>query len=159
MTDQLALPATATEARALLDAKVASKDWGARVMAGDAAAIRELHELTGKVAGGGEDVVVAVISGKDDGGGRMFVDAEKRMMAGTAEMFRDLGIRDAVTAEFLSGRQVSKEEYDAVSAWKRVAMGSKEFTAKFLAGDVEARQKMLTANSVLANGFKEEAAA
>ena len=41
----------------------------------------------------------------------MFVDADKRMMAGTAEMFRELGVRDVVTAEFLSGKQVSKEEY------------------------------------------------
>ena len=52
----------------------------------------------------------------------------------------------------------SKEEYDAVSAWKRVALGSKDFRDRLLGGDIEARQKLLTADSVLVNGFKDKAA-
>jgi len=66
MTDQA--PATASEARALLDAKVQNREWGAAILNGDATAIRELHDLTGKVDSGGDDVVAAAISGKDTGG-------------------------------------------------------------------------------------------
>jgi hypothetical protein len=159
MTDQT--PATATEARTVLDARVANPEWGARLLAGDATAINELHLLTGKIDAGGADVVQAIIDGKTTtpDGGRMFIDRDQQMMAGTAEMFRSLGIRDVVTAEFLSGKQVTKEEYDAVAAWKRVAMGSKVFTDAYLAGDIEARQKMTIANSVLVNGIAESAAA
>jgi len=153
MTDQA--PATASEARALLDAKVQNREWGAAILNGDATAIRELHDLTGKVDSGGDDVVAAAISGKDTGGNGMFVDHEQRVMASVAEEFKRLGIRDVVTAEFLTGKQVPKEEYDAVAAWKRVAMGSKDFTDRYLAGGIEEHQKMTIANAVLVNGIKE----
>ena len=150
-----AAPATATEARAVLDARMADKDWGSRVFNGDPAANKELRELTAQVAAGGEDVVAAAMSGELPD----MPTGDQRIMAGTAEMLRELGIRDEVTANFLRGEGVTPQEYELVANWKREHMGDAEWTAKFLSGDVKARQQMMLANSVLVNGIKSEQAA
>ena len=163
MTDQLSPPANATEARGQLDARLADSEWGARVLHGHPEATRELRKLSAKAAEtGGDDVVAAVISGKagQPGQGGMFADSQTVQMAGVAEMFRDLGIADDVTAQFLRGDKVSAAEYQAVKNWKMTAMGDKApggFVERYLGGDVTAKQKMLLADSVLVNGYKEVA--
>jgi hypothetical protein len=157
MTDQTTEPATATEARAVLSARVADKEWGSRVFAGDIAANKELRQLTEKVAAGGDDVVAAAMSGALGA----VPSSEQRQMAGTAEMFREWGIRDEITQQFLSGQQVTQQELELVKNWKILAMGDRSpggFVERYLAGDATAKQKMLIANSVLTNGAKEAAA-
>jgi hypothetical protein len=83
-------------------------------------------------------------------------------MSHTAALFRELGIRDVVTQEFLQGKQVTAQEYEATLNWKKTAMGDNSpggFVERLLAGNVEAKQKMLLANSILTNGIRDEKAA
>ena len=155
-----ATPTNATEARAVLDARLADKDWGARLLNGDVAAKRELDDLHVKITAGGDDVVASVFSGsalvnKNPNG--LGLPSEIREMAVAVEHFRELGIADGIAEQFLRGERVSKEEYAKVEAWKRTVMSSKDFVDRFMSGDLEARQKMTIANSVLVNGVKESA--
>ena len=83
---------------------------------------------------------------------------EIRQMSVAVDMFRDMGIKEEITANFLRGEQVTPDEYKAVANWKRAAMNDPVFTKAFLAGDQDARQKMTIANTVLVNGIKENAA-
>jgi hypothetical protein len=160
MTDT-SVPATATEARALLDARISDKAFGERFLNGDAAARAEISALHEKIAAGGDDVVESVIKGiapeaSPDG---ILPNAEHRQMVSTVEMFRELGIRDEVTRQFLKGEGVTAAEYELVSNWKKMAMGSKDFRDRYLSGDSDARQRMMLADSVLVNGIKESGAA
>jgi hypothetical protein len=151
-------PKTATEARTVLDARMADKDWGGRIFNGDAGANKELRELTAMVAAGGADTVAVAVAGNPV---RM-PTTEQAHMAHTAALFRDLGIRDEVTSQFLRGEQVTPLEYELVANWKKTAMGDNSaggFVERYLAGNVEAKQKMLIADSVLTNGIREEKAA
>jgi hypothetical protein len=111
MTDQTTTPpATATEASAALNLKIADRAWGERFLNGDAAARREYDDLTGRVATGGNDVVAAVMNGtvpKSDHGAPPIGTRE---MAVTVDMFRDLGIKEEITANFLRGDQVTPDE-------------------------------------------------
>jgi lysophospholipase L1-like esterase len=158
MTDQpapLTPPANATEARAVLDARMADKDWGGRVFSGDIAANKELRELTAMVAAGGNDTVTVAMSGNPAN----MPTTDQAQMAHTTALFRQLGIRDEVTSQFLRGEQVTPQEYEAVANWKKEQMGDEAFVKRFLAGDVKARQQMLIADTVLVNGIKSKAAA
>jgi hypothetical protein len=150
MTDTPAPPATATEARTVLDARIQDKDWSARLLNGDIAAKKEMKELTSKIADGGDDVVAVAMSGKLPD----TATTDQRHMAATADLFRSLGIRDAVVTQFLSGHQVSASEFELVSNWKKESMGDPEFVKRLLAGEVKARQQMTLANSVLVNGAR-----
>ncbi len=155
---ELAIPATATAARIQLDARIADKDFGARVLAGDTAANKELRALQAKSVEGGDDVVAAALalSGKDAYGPG--TTSDQRQMSSAAEAWRDLGIRDEVTAQFLRGDKVDASEYEAVKAWKATALGDQDWVKKFTSGDTKARQQMTLANMVLTNGVKESAA-
>jgi hypothetical protein len=112
--------ATVMEARAQLDARIADKDWGARLTAGDANTNREFHDLTAMVANEDDSTIAAAMSGAI---GDM-PDSSIKTMAATAEMFRNLGIRDEVTSQFLRGQQVTSEEYELVSNWRKEHMGT-----------------------------------
>jgi hypothetical protein len=154
MTEQLetppAPPKNATEARTVLDARKADKDWGERVFSGDVAANKELYELTAMVAAGGDDTVAVAMSGNPAN----MPTTDLHQMAHTAGWFRELGIRDEVTSEFLRGGQVTPKEFELVTNWKKEHMGDAEFVKKYLSGDVKAQQLMTIANSVLVNGAK-----
>jgi hypothetical protein len=157
MTDQpapLAPPANATEARTVLDARMADKDWGGRVFNGDVGANKELRELTAMVAAGGADTVTVAMNGNPVN----MPTTEQAQMAHTTALFRGLGISDAVTSQFLRGEQVTPQEYELVANWKKEQMGDEAFVKRFLSGDVKARQQMLIADTVLVNGVKSKVA-
>jgi hypothetical protein len=158
MTDAPAVPATATEARAVLDARISDKAFGDRIFAGDVTAKNELAALHAKIHAGGEDVIDAAMNGKLPD----VPSSEQRQMAGAAEWFKDLGVRSEVAAQFLKGEKVSAAEYEMVVNWKKTAMGDNSpggFVERYLAGNAEAKQKMLICNSVITNGIREEKAA
>jgi hypothetical protein len=157
MTEQTT-PATATEARAALNMKIADPEWGARFLKGDGAARRDFDVLTGKVAIGGDDVVASVMNGTVPTSDHVAQPTEIRQMSVAVDMFRDMGIKEEITANFLRGEQVTPDEYTRVANWKRAAMNDPVFTKAYLAGEQEARQKMTIANTVLVNGVKENAA-
>jgi hypothetical protein len=159
MTEQTpAPPANATEAQSALNLKIADPEWGARFLNGDGAARREYDDLIGRVATGGDDVVASVMNGTVPTSDHVAQPSEIREMSVAVDMFRDLGINEQITANFLRGEQVTPDEYTRVANWKRAAMNDPVFTKAFLAGEQQARQKMTIANTVLVNGVKEKAA-
>src|SRR5450432_3411625 len=95
----LAPPKTATEARTVLDARQADKEWGARLFAGDPNTNKEFHTLSAMVAAGGDDTVEVAMTGNPV----YMPTTDLHQMASTAAWFRELGIRDEVTSEFLRG--------------------------------------------------------
>jgi hypothetical protein len=159
MTEQTpAPPANSTEARAALNLKIADPAWGERFLNGDVAARREYDDLVGKVATGGDDVVASVMNGTVPTSDHVAAPTDIREMSVAVDMFRDMGIKEEITANFLRGEQVSPAEYKAVANWKRSAMNDPTFTKAYLSGDQEAGRKMTIANTVLVNGVKEAAA-
>jgi hypothetical protein len=151
-------PATPQEARAVLDAKMADKNWGERLTAGDAEVTREWNSLQAKAAEPTDDVSramagdvlqhAAFLGGVPDSG--------VKLMADTADMLREIGIREPIIEETLRGHEVTAEEMKAVEAWKARSMKNPEFVKNFLSGDPEARQKMTLAAIVLSGGIKGE---
>jgi hypothetical protein len=160
MTDEstalaIETPASATEAQIKLDTLIADPAWTDRFMNGDHIAKREFEALSGAADGAStaEDVVASVMGGKAP----EFGNSEQRQMAVAVDSFREIGIRDGVTTEFLSGKQVTPDEYQAVASWKKEHMGDAAFVKRFLDGGVKERQLMTIANMVLVNGVKAEA--
>jgi hypothetical protein len=147
-------PKNSTEARAVLDARTADPSWGGRVFNGDPAANKEFHELTAMVAAGGDDTVAVAMAGNPV----YMPTTDLHQMAHTTALFRELGIRDEVTSQFLRGVQVTPQEYELVSNWKKENMGDEAFVKRYLSGDVKASQQMMIANTVLVNGIKRTAA-
>jgi hypothetical protein len=148
-------PKTATEARTVLDARKADPAWSGRYLAGNPAAKKEFDDLTAMVAAGGDDTVAVAMNGHPAN----MPTTDQHQMAHTTALFRELGIRDEVTREFLQGKQVTPQEYELVANWKKEHMGDADWVKKYLSGDVKARQQMMIADTVLVNGIKREAAA
>lgn len=148
--------ANASEAQLKIDVLTADRAWTDRFLGGDPAAVNEFKALSGVAVDGGtaEDVVASVMNGKAP----EFGNGKQRQMAVTVEHFRDLGIADGVTKEFLSGHQYSPQEYQAVASLKRQLMSDPVFVKDYLGGSVEANRRMTTINAVLTNGVKVETA-
>jgi hypothetical protein len=154
MTEQAA-PTNATEAREVLNTRMADKDWGGRVFNGDVAANKELRDLTAMVAAGGADTVAVAMNGNPAN----IPTTDQAQMAHTAGLFRELGIRDEVTREFLEGKKVTPLEYELVANWKKIQMGDADFVKRFLDGGVKERQLMMIADTVIVNGIKDQSGA
>jgi hypothetical protein len=145
-------PANAAEARTVLEGKMADKDWGALLLRGDAAVNREYLELRAKADNPDpSDVVAAAMSGKIGD----VPDSSVALMANTASMLREIGIREEVIKEALEGRELTQQEHDLVTAWRTRQMRDPVFVKDFLSGDPEARQKMTLSAIALSGGVKE----
>jgi len=150
---QPAAPANSTEASAKLSTLTADKDWGDRLMAGDANATREFHELTTMIAEGGDNVdqaIAGIVPGD-------IPDSDQKRMTETAAWMRKRGLSDGVIRQTLTDYEVSPEEFRAVEAWKAQKMRSPEFTKAFLAGEPDAVREMLLADVVLSSKKAEAA--
>ena len=145
-------PANALEARTRLDARIADKDFGAKVFAGDVAANRELKDLTSMAANSDASTIAAAMSGNL---GDM-PDSSVKLMSETAGMLREIGIREEIIEQTLKGHEVSAEEYKLVEAWKARQMKDPIFVKAYLSGDPEAGQKMTLAAIILSGGIKGE---
>jgi len=107
-------PATSQEARAVLDTRIADKDWGAKLLSGDAEARREYSELRAKAdAPDPADAVAAAMAGIEQDG--PFQDSSHVLMVNMTNMFRELGISDPTIKQTLEGYEVSQEEHDVVA--------------------------------------------
>jgi hypothetical protein len=145
-------PANAAEARTRLDALLVDKDRGAKLLAGDAEVNREYRELRAKADNPDPaDTVAAAMSGNIG----EVPDSEVALMANTAGMLRDIGVRESIIEETLRGHEVTEQEYKLVEAWKARQMRDPVFVKAFLSGDAEARQKMTLAAIVLSGGIKD----
>jgi hypothetical protein len=147
MNDTPASPATATEARAVLDARIADKDgWAARYLEGGAAERREFTDLTEKIARGGDDVVTAAMNGDLPD----VPSSEQRLMAGTAGWLRDLGFTEKAIHETLSDNVVpAPADIERARIVKAQADRSEEFQKRLLAGEPDAIRDITAANVIL----------
>jgi hypothetical protein len=144
-------PATAAEASGRLEALKADKEWGAKLIAGDAEANREFRELQLKIdSADPADMAAVAMSGNI---GEM-PDSRVKLMAETAGMLREIGIREEIIEQTLKGHEVSPDEYKQVEAWKARQMKDPVFVKAYLSGDPEARQKMVLSAIVLSGGIK-----
>jgi hypothetical protein len=141
-------PANATEARALLDSRMADKGWGQKLFAGDAAATteyRSLRDLINKPDLTGE--VAAAMSNDDHPG--IIQDSRAVELRGSAGFLRDLGLNETQVAETLSGKQPSEAEIDMARQWKIQSFKSKEWVARLMSGEPDERRQLLVANIIL----------
>jgi hypothetical protein len=154
MTNQLvtppAPPANAVEARSQLATLTADREWGAKLFAGDIAANKQFEELTSKAAGVDDAKIALAMSGNIGD----VPDSSIKMMASTATMLREIGIRDEVITDTLQGKEYSKTEHDLAAAWQKRHMNDREFVKRYMAGDAEAREKMTLANIILSSPIK-----
>jgi hypothetical protein len=161
MTDQAQIPETAAAASEKLATLQADKAWTGKLLAGDATVTQEwngLHERAhrgddeAKEAKSLADRVTAAMTGDQ----RSLSDPEAKQMNSTAAMLRELGIRDEVVTQTLTGRDVTQAEFEVVKNWQTRAMRDPEFTKRYLTGDPEACQKMTLAAIVLSSNVKTE---
>jgi hypothetical protein len=161
MTDQSSIPETAAAASEKLGVLEATKSWTDKLLAGDAAVTQEWNGLHERVVRGDDQAKDAAslserVKEAMTGDRRSMPDAETEQMNVTAALLRELGIRDEVVMQTLSGREVSQAEFEAVKNWKERTMRDPEFTKKYLSGDPDARQKMTLAAIVLSSNVKTE---
>jgi hypothetical protein len=144
-------PATPAEARQRLDARLADKQFGARLLAGDAATNTEYRDLQNMAANVDPNDAVAVAMSGNIG---EMPDSSVKLMANTADMLREIGIKESIIEETLRGHEVTEQEYKLVEAWKARQMKDPVFVKAYLSGDADARHKMTLAAIVLSGGIK-----
>jgi hypothetical protein len=147
-------PANAVEARARLDAFVADLGKGAKLLARDPETTKEFKSLSEMASGEDASTVAAAIAGNP---GDM-LDSQLKMMANTAGMLRDIGIKEGIIKEVLQGHLVSAEEFKLTEAWKARQMKDPVFVRSYLSGEPEAREKMVLADIILSGGIKGQSA-
>ncbi len=149
-------PANAAEARATLDARIADKSWGAKLIGGDVAANTEYRELRALVdSPDPTDKVELAMSGADLG---FLPDSSVVQMTHVADMLRDAGFNELQVRETLSGRAASDAEVAMAKAWKAENLKSKEFTARLMSSEPDAVRQLLVANVILTSPRKADAA-
>src|SRR5260221_10690111 len=100
-------PANAAEARSRLDALIADRDRGAKLLAGDAEVNREFRSLSDMAANVDDNTIAAALSGNIG----EFPDSRVKIMSETAGMLREIGIGEKIIEQTLRGHEVSKDEY------------------------------------------------
>src|SRR6266403_5626346 len=138
-------PTNALEARGRLNTLIADKDWGAKLLAGDAATNREYRDLSSMAANVDANTIAVALSGEIG----EFPDSGLKQMAATAGMLREIGIGEEIIEQTLRGHEVSSDEFKLVEAWKARQMKDPVFVKSYLSGDAEARQKMTLAAIIL----------
>jgi hypothetical protein len=161
MTDQPQIPETAAAAGEKLATLQADKAWTGKLLAGDVSVTQEWNGLHERVHRGDDeakeakslaDRAAAAMTGDQ----RSLSDPETKQMNATAAMLRELGIRDEVVTQTLTGRDVTQAEFDVVKNWQTRALRDEAFTKLYLTGDPEACQKMTLAAIVLSSNIKTE---
>jgi hypothetical protein len=72
----------------------------------------------------------------------------------TAAGLREIGLTDSQIKQAMAGKPVPKAEYDAIKIMRSDRLGNKEWTAKYLSGDAQARREMALMNTVVVNGYE-----
>lgn len=134
----------------MLDTRMADKQWGAKLFAGDVPVTteyRSLRDLINKPDLTGE--VAAAMSNQDHGG--IIQDSSVVELRGAAGFLREMGLNETQVAETLSGKEPSQAEIDMAKQWKTQTFKSKEFVNRLFAGEPDARQQLLVANIILSS--------
>jgi hypothetical protein len=148
---QPAPPTTPAEASARLDQLRADPKWTDALLNGAAEQKAEFKSLHALAAQG--DAVDLAVAGELQPG--IIQTSEHMQNMGAAGMLRGIGLDDAVIKQALTGKPVSKSEFDTVIRWKSAAMADHDFTKRLMAGDGEPRRQLTAANIVLSNGYQE----
>jgi hypothetical protein len=145
-------PANAVEANTVLQGRLADKDWGAKLLSGDAAVTTEYRGLRDLInRPDPADSVAQAMSGADLGFMPNSADVQMRNYAG---FLRENGLNDLQVSETLVGREATQAEVDAARLWKQQNLNSKEFAARLMSGEPDARRQLLVANIILTSPLK-----
>jgi hypothetical protein len=156
MTDTIAppappvAPANANEAQARLNAFVADNVKGALLLAGHAETNREFTQLTAMASGEDASTVAAAMAGNV----AEIPSSSVKLMADTAGMLREIGIREEIIEQTLKGHEVSAEEYKLVEAYKSRLFKDPTFVRSFLSNDQEAKQKIMLISIIESGGIQ-----
>jgi len=148
---QPAPPTTSDAAQARLSALTADKEYGARLLNGDTAARAEFLSVSQLAAGlekrpGAEEL--SAISEQQ---------ADARHIASFIKGVKNSGmnIRDEVLKEAISGAPVSQQDHDLAKSWMSRLMADQEQSKKLLAGDIQMREQLFRASTILSANIKE----
>lgn len=145
-------PTTPAEAATRLDQSKSDPSWTESFLGGHPERVKEFHDWH-ELAAKGDSVDLAMAGMYMEGGNT----ADHLTQMGTAAVFRELGIRDEITRDVLADKHtVTQAEYNATKVWKEDRFNDKEFVAKLMSGDREAKRKVMLANIILSGGVREE---
>jgi hypothetical protein len=145
--------ATAADARARLDVLTKDQAWGKSFLDGNAEARRLFAELSAQVAAG-DDVQQAldgtappqqVLETNING------SLSRRVVAEVVADMRANGLSDGVIWEAISGKPVSRAEFEAVKQYQRAKHGDPEWVARFLKGGYAERREHMLMSIVLSS--------
>ncbi|MCW2219511.1 hypothetical protein M2232_003043 [Bradyrhizobium japonicum] len=174
MTDQVTAPAasptTPEAARETINARIADKAWGARVVAGDAAAKAELDMLHKIEAGDPEALTQAKASAptaadpppkttEQLAAESATQAAEREANSLLATLRSRFDLNENAEQRLKTGEGFSQADHDSVSQYKARLMADPDFRTRLLAGHPEENRKLFLVNLILSNGVKQEAVA
>jgi hypothetical protein len=153
------IPATSSEAVARLAEIKADPKWRDQYLAGSAIHAKEMRDL---------QAVIDADKGRADPQTEMAIagvlfdgiqPSGHLAKVGTATMLREAGINDTgVIRQVLAGESVTQQERDVAATTKARLMKDEDFTAKYLAGDSEAKRTMTLLNIIVSSSIKSAAA-
>lgn len=167
MTEQLApppappapnLPSSPAEAATRINELKADTAWRDRYLAGGLVEKYEMTALHEMILSKSDnpDVDKAIAGIRDDS---VIQRSEHMEMIGVAGHLRELGIRDEIIRETLTGKEVTQAEYDAVARLKADRMSDHAWTKEFLAGNGQHKRDAMLMDIVLSSPIKKEQAA
>ena len=153
-----ATPTTPAEAHARIAAVAKDKSYYDKLTAGDVDTRRE-WSLLQELASRGDQIEAAMSDAPIPE--IEITNSERpiptRNLRSAVEWLRDDGIRDEVTREFLSGRQISPEERAAVEQFQKTEMhGDAEWVKRFLNGGQKEKRQQTLASIVLASEIEKQ---
>jgi hypothetical protein len=151
------LPTNAAEAATRINELKADTAWRDRYLGGGLTEKRDLTALQEIIhKGDNPDVDKAMAGVLDDA---PIQRSGHMQMIGVAQHLRDLGIRDEIIRDTLTGRPVTQAEHDAVARLKADRMRDHAWTKEFLAGNGQHKRDAMLMDIVLTSPIKKEAAA
>jgi hypothetical protein len=131
---------------------IKDREFGAKLLSGDAAANKEFGELQAKADSVDPADQVAVALSGDIGD---LPDSSTKEMAAAAGMLREIGVRESIIEEVLRGHMVTEQELKLTEAWRSRQMKNPAFVRSFLSGDPEARHLMTLSAIIVSGGVKD----
>jgi hypothetical protein len=167
MTDQLAppsppppptMPISPADAATRINELKADKAFVDRYLAGGLVEKREMTALHEMILSKSDnpDVDKAIAGIRDDG---VIQRSEHMQMIGVAGMLRELGIRDEIIRETLTGKEVTQAEHDAVARLKADRMSDHAWTKEYLNGSNSHKREMMLISIALSSPVRKEQAA
>ena len=151
-----AAPTNSLEARGRLNTLIADKDWGAKLLAGDAATAREYRDLSALADGPVSDQVSLAMSDADLGFMPNSSDVQMRNMAG---WLREAGFDERCVRETLEGKAASDGDIAIATRWKKDLLHpGGEWSTRLLKGDPQALLLYKAAIVILNSPRKADAA-